>query len=66
MIVCDGCGRTVSRHETVYQFTFGWAKLRGRGGTNALALRETEDRFMCSACITRAKAVHPEQGQMEL
>jgi hypothetical protein len=38
-------------HFTVYQRVSGWERWRDAGGTNALALRKTEQLFACERCI---------------
>lgn len=58
---CSFCERDLEG-ETVYQHVSGWERWRDEGGTNALALRQTEQDFACMDCIESFKrGVDPTQ-----
>lgn len=49
--ICSFCGETMVGKFIVYQKVSGWERWRDEGGTNALALRKTEQVFACERCI---------------
>ncbi|MBA2707202.1 MAG: hypothetical protein H0U59_05295 [Gemmatimonadaceae bacterium] len=52
--VCEKCSRVIDeRYETVWNQTLGWEKKRMQGGTNHLALRRPQNRFMCHVCMSK-------------
>ena len=58
LVLCAmGCGESVnpSDHRT-YRRMIGWARPRGAGGTNALALREDLQQYAHAECIDKAKS----------
>lgn len=51
-IVCEFCGDPLEAgHWGTFRYVGGWEKSREAGGTNALSLREPQDRYACAACI---------------
>ena len=59
---CVRCGDPI-RPKRAWRKVSGWEKGRKSGGTNALALREPEDKFMCEPCMTLARMkVPPQEG----
>jgi hypothetical protein len=57
-VTCHYCYDVIDMDaETTYQRVQGWAKNRGgRGGTNALALRQTQLYWACHMCIDKRTA----------
>lgn len=48
---CYICNEPIPAGALVYEQVTGWAKRRGQGGTNALALRTPTGLVACSTCI---------------
>lgn len=46
---CIDCGNSIT--GTHFQRVTGWERSRSQGGTNAIALREPEQVFMCVGCM---------------
>lgn len=63
---CSFCEKKMREWDAVYQWVAGWERWREAGGTNALALREPEQKFACERCITLKKRGIDPQRQSEL
>lgn len=67
---CADCGEPVKPNQLgAYREVSGWAKIRNKGGSNAIALREETGRMICGGCGERRKlndrwGVHAEQGTL--
>lgn len=51
MVKCEKCGNPIPDPDNHYQYTTGWTKRRAQGGTNALRLKQTEERFRHRVCV---------------
>ena len=60
---CVTCEKEVDPNaRTTWQRVIGWERKRKGGGTNAVALRETLQQFMCGECmIQRLEGIDPMQ-----
>lgn len=64
---CSDCGeRLDSANPVVRQFVevTGWAKVRSKGGANAITMKTETGKSLCGTCMDKRKA-HLD-GQMEL
>ena len=53
---CEFCGTEVDPNSRLtYRRVVGWEHPRDAGGTNALALRQIQDRFACFSCIDKQR-----------
>jgi hypothetical protein len=66
MFTCPFCHRSIdpTAAHGVYQRVVGWEKRRSGGGTNAIALRRTEQVWAHNLCVERAKNGRSGQGQL--
>ena len=52
LVPCHFCGREVKTTDLgVFRFVEGWEKVRSQGGTNALSLRNSADRWAHGTCV---------------
>jgi len=51
---CVYCNRPVTIDHD-YRKVIGWERHRSGGGTNALAVREPQDEWACSECVSKLK-----------
>jgi rubredoxin len=63
---CEDCGEPIDiTAPGVAQHVTGWAVNRSGGGTNAIAFRQVDLRWLCRWCVDRRKAGRPlEQGSL--
>jgi hypothetical protein len=54
-VACDLCGKPVETSSLgTYRYVEGWEAQRSQGGTNAIRLRKSHDRFAHKTCIDLA------------
>lgn len=63
--ICSKCGKPLDKEpqNLVWQQVVGWEHRRSAGGTNHVALRQTQEIFMCHTCMTRLQAGIPVEQQ---
>jgi hypothetical protein len=62
-MLCDLCGREMTKGETHYLYVMGWEKMRKQGGGNALALRKVihPERYACLPCVQVREKAKPQK-----
>lgn len=67
---CVVCGEVVNPNENgTYREVRGWAKVRGPGGTNSVAMKQETGALMCPPCGERRRmqfkaGIDPEQQSL--
>lgn len=64
-VICEGCDETIDGTADGHaQFVSGWSVNRYKG-TNAVALQERHQRWLCRFCLDRRRnGVADEQGSL--